>query len=123
MTIEVAMETVPVVTPKALISGPPALSDIFSASEDEQEKEGRDEELLDNSEDFLAKRQAPPTNASVPVGAAPSEWSCMHGLFPLLDGSDDFYSWCKYPFFPTPAEESTSVPLPLCQPSGKSSRT
>ncbi|KAI2513751.1 hypothetical protein MHU86_534 [Fragilaria crotonensis] len=82
MAIEEAMETVPVVTPKALISGPPALSDIFSASEDEQEEEGRDEELLENSEGFFAKRQAPPTNPFVPAGFAPSEWACMHAEEP-----------------------------------------
>jgi tetratricopeptide (TPR) repeat protein len=112
MSIEETMETVPVMAPKALISGPPALSDIFSASEDEHEEEGRDEELLDleHSEGFFAKRQAPPSNPSDPAGVPPAEWACMHGLFPLRDGSDDSYSWCNFPFFPTADEESTSVP-------------
>ena len=112
MLAEASVEAMPVVAAKPLLRDAPTLSGIFSASEEEQEDEKRDEELPvpGYPEGFATNRQSPPSNPSEHAGATHTEWTCMRGLLPGREGSDILYSWCQYPYFSTTAEESTTVP-------------
>ena len=100
--------TIAGVAPKSLISVAPALSDIFSASEDEQED--RDDELLrrENSDGFFSERQgALPSYSNAPDGSQ-QFWVCLRDSFPLSEESAGFYSWCHSSFFAKGSEDATT---------------
>lgn len=106
MATTLTAETLPLVAPKSQIERHPALSDIFSASEDEQDEEDRNEQTPHMLQEVDSNRQAPPTEK---VQASANEWVCMRDLLSVNENKDNIYEWCGSPFCSTEEQKSSSV--------------